>query len=107
MGRAATCGWVPILGGTALGGAAFMLALGGSEMGDRPQRWPACRGDSRTACAMAVTTALSGEFGASTPQSRWSYLRGDGTRAAMRSTTSSGVSTRSACLPPLCGLGQR
>ncbi len=76
-------------------------------MRDGPQRWPASRGESRTACAMAVTAALSSEFDDSTPQSRWSYVRGGGTRGAMRLTTSSGMNTRSARLPPLCGLGQR
>jgi hypothetical protein len=34
-------------------------------------------------------------------------VRGGGTRGAMRLTTSSGMNTRSARLPPLCGLGQR
>jgi hypothetical protein len=55
---------------------------------------------------MAVATVLSGEFGASAPQYRWRRVRGGGTKAAIHSIGASGLSTRSACLPPLCGLGQ-
>ena len=42
----------------------------------------ACAAVGCTGAAMAVTAALSGEFGASTPKQRWRCVRGGGTRAA-------------------------
>jgi hypothetical protein len=47
-----------------------------------PAVWPA---------ACATTAALCGEWGASTPKYRWRCVRGGGTKAAMRSISSSGV----------------
>ena len=53
---------------------------------------------------MAVTSALKGEFGASTPKWRCRWVRGSATRAAMRSISSNGVSRSSSTLAPRLSL---
>ena len=47
-----------------------------------------------------MTAGLKGEFGASTPKYRWLCVRGGGTKAAMRSISSSGVRVISSTFAP-------